>query len=153
MIVVSLQDTQQIAQLSEAFQEALVYVEKHKSDDTPDGKVEFDGTAMYAIYQTRPSKAMKDNPRFEAHKRYADVQFLVEGEEYMGWAPFASLEPTDDYNDTKDVVHGTVAPGEFTLLKYGAGQAVILFPEDAHAPGVAIDEPAHTKKIIVKVAL
>ena len=36
---------------------------------------------------------------------------------------------------------------------FSAGQAALLYPSDAHAPGLADGELAPVKKIVVKIAL
>src|SRR5262245_49167940 len=68
----------------------------------PDGKYELDGQNVFAIvqrYQTRP----KEKCAWEAHRKYADVQFVLSGAERMGWAPISGLTVRDPYNAEKDV--------------------------------------------------
>ena len=43
--------------------------------------------------------------------------------------------------------------GEGEFLRLDAGTFVILAPQDAHMPGMAVDEPAPVKKVVVKVLI
>ena len=38
----------------------------------------------------------------EAHREFLDVQYILEGNEVMGWAPVDTLTPTEEYNAAKD---------------------------------------------------
>jgi biofilm protein TabA len=119
---------------------------------TADGRHDIDGDALYALvqrYRTRSAAGMQ----LEAHRRYIDVQFIARGREVIHWAPLASLsEVTLPYDTTKDA--GLFAlPAATVPLRLVAGQFAILFPDDAHAPCCAWDEPEDVLKVVVKVAV
>lgn len=84
----------------------------------------------------------------EAHREYLDIQYIVEGQETMGWAPLEALTPADEFNTTKDT--GMYA-GPVDFMRIGAGCCYVVFPEDAHMPGVHLDEPSEFKKLVVKL--
>jgi len=65
----------------------------------------------------------------------------------------ALLEPSDPYDEEKDAVLGAVPAGEWTPVRLAAGQAMVLYPSDAHAPGLAAGEPAAAKKVVLKIAV
>ena len=119
---------------------------------TADGRHDIDGDALYALvqrYRTRSAAGMQ----LEAHRRYIDVQFIACGREVIHWAPLATLsEVTLPYDTTKDA--GLFAlPAATVPLRLVAGQFAILFPDDAHAPCCAWDEPEDVLKVVVKVAV
>ena len=116
-----------------------------------DGKIEIDGDRIFAIVQ-RYETAATDQPAFEFHKKYIDVQYLVSGEEIIGWAPSHRMTITHDYDPSKDICFGSV-PGRWTPLLLQAGQAAVLFPEDGHAPKLAAGLPGRVMKIVIKIAL
>jgi YhcH/YjgK/YiaL family protein len=99
--------------------------------------------AMVADYETRP----RDLVPFEAHRRHIDVQAVVSGIEALGVTPLHAIAP-EPYDEAKDILFGA-GRGEYFAL--GPGRFAILFPQDAHAPGVALDQPQRVRKIIVKV--
>ncbi len=84
----------------------------------------------------------------EAHKNFLDIQYVLEGEEYMGWAPVDTLTLDGEFNTEKDV--GKYS-GDCQYMRIPAGYCYIVFPEDAHAPGVHLDAPLTERKIIVKL--
>lgn len=118
--------------------------------NTPVGRQEIDGENVYAIvqkYTTKPAEQAK----FEAHRKYIDIQFLFAGKESILWAPLSAMKKvTMPFDEKKDAALYALVP-EGWPLHLTAGQFTILFPEDAHAPGCAWGEPAEAIKVVVKV--
>ncbi len=113
----------------------------------PPGRHEIDGDRVYAMvseYCTKPPEA----GRWEAHRRYLDLQFLQRGAERVGRGPLERFE-TGPYDEAKDVAF-LRGSGEFVTL--GAGDFLIVWPHEAHMPQIAVDGPAAVKKIVVKIA-
>jgi YhcH/YjgK/YiaL family protein len=150
MIVTDFDSLKAQIALSQNLKTALDWLDTARQQDLPDGRVEIDGNRVYALVQSYVSKP---EPRFEAHQRYLDIQYLAGGKELFGWADVRALIPADPYNPEKDVVKGAVPEALASFVRLGAGQMAIVWPEDAHAPGVADGGPAPVKKIVVKVAL
>ncbi len=51
--------------------------------------------------------------------------------------------------------HGTLLSfsGEGDFLALGPGDFMLLFPEDAHMPRIAVGAPAPVRKVVVKIAV
>ena len=86
----------------------------------------------------------------EAHKNFLDIQYIPEATETMGWAPIEKLEVAKEYNDVKDA---WLFAGECDLVDIRPGYCYVVYPEDAHAPGVHRDEVKEYSKIVVKLPL
>ena len=84
----------------------------------------------------------------EAHKNFLDIQYIPEETETMGWAPIEKLEVAKPYNDVKDVWH---FEGDCDLIDIRPGYCYVVYPEDAHAPGVHRQEAKEYNKIVVKL--
>jgi biofilm protein TabA len=153
MIVTDLTHLSQQASPFPRLQTALEFLKNADLQDLPDGRVEIEGSQIYALVQTYNSKPENSNPRFEAHLRYLDIQYIATGNELIGWAPLDQFVPENSYNPEKDVVKGLVRPEAITFVRLSAGQAAILYPEDAHAPGLADGDSSPVKKIVVKVSI
>ncbi|MHB1319761.1 MAG: YhcH/YjgK/YiaL family protein [Anaerolineae bacterium] len=151
MIIAKIEQLADQAAYSAAMRRGMEWLVSVLGQALPDGRVEIDGAEVYALVQSYTGKPHSDQPRFEAHRRYIDVQAVIAGEESFGWAPIEALQPTDVYSQDKDVVHGTVAADRAVFVPLHAGEAMILYPSDAHAPGLALDEPIPVKKIVLKV--
>ena len=81
-----------------------------------------------------------------------DIQYIVSGEEILGWAPAGRMVISEAYDTEKDVCFGTVPKGEITPVYLQAGQVAVLYPEDGHAPKLAAGSPSAVIKIVVKIA-
>ncbi len=100
-------------------------------------------------YATKPVDAAK----FEAHRKYIDIQYIHSGRETILWAPLATMqEETMAYNEAKEAALFKLVP-DTTALHLSAGHFAILFPEDAHAPCVewGVSEPVF--KVVIKVSV
>ena len=115
---------------------------------TPEGRIDITDTC-YAIVSAYTT-ASRDAKEYESHRKYIDVQMLIEGREYIEVAPIGSLEVTQDYSAEKDVLfYANSRRGDDLLLE--PGKPVILMPEDGHMPGVACSAPMAVKKVVVKI--
>lgn len=90
----------------------------------------------------------KEEKLCEAHRKYLDVQYIVEGEETVGWAPLETLTLEGEFNTEKDI--GRYA-GPVDCMRIGAGYCYVVFPEDAHMPGIHLDQPHAFKKMVMKL--
>ncbi|MBI4745345.1 MAG: YhcH/YjgK/YiaL family protein [Deltaproteobacteria bacterium] len=116
-----------------------------------DGRVDIDGDRVFALVQQYET-IKTDTPKFEYHRKYIDIQYIVSGEEVIGWAPAERMTVTEEYDGNKDICFGTAPKGEMTPVYLKSGQLTVLYPEDAHAPKLAAGKPSHVFKIVVKVA-
>ena len=153
MIIAKLEDLSRQIPASARLRQALDYLNTTRSANLSDGRYEIDGDRVYALVQSYQTLPVDENAKYEAHRRYIDVQFITSGVECMGWAPLEKMQISKEYQPEKDVCLGTCPPTSATLTRVDAGAAAIFFPEDAHAPKLACGEPAQVKKIVVKVAL
>jgi len=149
MILLDLRNASELPSLP-GFRAAVEFLMNCPADH-PDGTVEIDGRNVYAIIQSYETRQEKDAPRFEAHRRYIDIQYLLDGSELMGWAPLDKVSVTEPYNETKDILFGTVDAAASAFTFFSSGQAIVLFPSDAHAPGLAKGRPHSVKKVVVKI--
>lgn len=135
---------------SPGLRKALDFLRRPGAAALPDGKYEVDGDRVFALvqrYETLPG----GEPKFEAHRKYVDVQYIAAGEEIIGWAPLGSMVLSEPYDPAKDVCFGRACG--WTPLRLGEGMLAVLWPEDAHAPRLAAGKPERVVKIVVKVAV
>jgi biofilm protein TabA len=152
MIVTDLEHLSEQAGLTPALAKGLAFLQGIAADaNTTGGRVEIDGQHVYALFQSY--ETLVGEPRFEAHRRYIDIQYIAEGVEVIGWAPVDALIVTEPYDPAKDAAFGCVPAEQITAVRLDAGQLAVLYPSDAHAPKLASGAPARVKKIVVKVAL
>lgn len=111
------------------------------------GRYELDGDNIFYMvqsYDTDPDKTIS-----EAHKKYIDIQYMVEGEEIIGVADISSEKELTEAKEENDVWFYNCKTEPLTL---SAGKYMVLYPNDLHCPGVATNGTALTcRKVVVKV--
>ena len=129
---------------------ALVYA-RDVAHDVADGRIEIDGDRLYAsvaAYETGP----KEERRFEGHRRYIDVQVLLEGEERIEVSLDKDLPTLEAYDGKRDVMF--LKPPQFAAaLVMKPGYFGVFYPHDIHRPGCHLQEKCRVRKIVMKVAV
>lgn len=115
----------------------------------PDGRYELEGDRLFAMVQRYATRPIEQG-RWEAHRRYIDIQYIAEGQERIGHAMLQTLRVTEAYDEAKDVMF---LEGEGSFLTASAGQFAVFYPHDAHMPSLAVQSPQQVLKIVFKVAV
>ncbi|BCR06890.1 DUF386 domain-containing protein [Desulfuromonas versatilis] len=148
MVIDSLDNAARYAGLGQGIARALEYLAATDLAAAADGRYEIDGERIFAMIQSYPTKPPEQG-FWEAHRRYVDVQYVVSGTERFGYANLAGLQ-AKPYDEQRDLV---VLEGTGDFFEVGAGSFVILFPQDAHMPGLQAGAAQQVKKVVVKVAV
>jgi YhcH/YjgK/YiaL family protein len=129
---------------------AFDYLKTLNPDSLAIGRYNLSGDDLYAMVSEYVSKNEED-AKFEAHRKYADIQYVISGEEKIGLEPLNESGISVPYNEAKDVAFYNIASKNFRM----ANQKVffVFFPQDAHCPGVKISENRKVKKLVIKVKL
>lgn len=116
----------------------------------PEGKQSLDGENAFLIFKKYESKDTK-GALMEAHNRYWDIMYMVEGEETVYVKPRKHLTKiVQEYQESGDAMLAELDK-DCTPVRLSAGQFLILFPEDAHCPERDCDTKQQVKKIIGKL--
>lgn len=148
MIFDSIKHCEAYKSLSPAFKAAFEFLEDEKTASLPVGRYDIDSSRVYAMVQA-PALKDWDAGKWEAHRRYADIQYIMEGEETMGFACIDTLKETEAYSSEKDVLF---CEGEGSRAVARPGDFMVFFPQDAHKPCIRSTVDTD-KKIVVKVLL
>ncbi|MEA4889350.1 MAG: YhcH/YjgK/YiaL family protein [Clostridiaceae bacterium] len=149
MIIDHIRNAAQYSGISQGLKDGLDYLAQTDFSKLAAGRYELAGDRLYAMVQEYDSK-MPAEGKWEAHRRYIDIQYLVSGREIIGYADIETLEPAKDYDTVKDC---QILRGQGSDLVLEPGMFMILLPQDAHMPGLAADRPAAVRKVVVKVRL
>lgn len=121
-------------------------------DTFPTEKVVLDGKKVF-INPCNTETHAAEGASFEAHKFYADVMCMIEGEETIYVKNTNDLsEITTEYDDVKDRFFAKM-DADSTPVRLTAGSFCVLFPQDAHAPGCHTEGPHKILKLVGKVQL
>ena len=143
--MVKLHNLQDLTRYATVPQEALAFVQS-MTVDTPDGRYDF-GADCFVNVMHCDTKA--GSAPMEAHEKFIDVQMVLEGEEKIYVADKAPLAVVTPYDETKDIAFYAWESAEAVI--YRSGEAVILYPAEAHLPGRAVSEPMTIKKAVLKL--
>lgn len=133
--------------LCEGLDKAFSFLASDVAPLLAEGRHEIDGGALFAIISTSQT-IPKDAEPYEVHRNYLDVHMVLEGEEWMGYAPRETLHEVRAYDPKEDCA---LLEGDGSWIRVTPGMFVVFGPNDAHQPSVALKEPNRVRKIVVKV--
>lgn len=149
MIKDSLKYANNYYNLSENIKKGFIWLESNDLQNLPDGRYEIDKNIVYASIQTYETK---DDAKYESHKKYIDIQYMIKGCEKIGVTSLDNCSTCIDYDIVKDLEFYNINCTE-EFLKLKEGDFMIFFPQDAHKPSISIDSKTTVKKVVVKVAI
>ncbi len=136
--------------LSENINLAIEYLIKTDFCNVEPGRYEVFEDKVFAMvsqYTTR----LKNTGKLEAHKKYLDIQYIVCGNELIGYSNIDGLKILHEYDMEKDICFLEGTAKDFLLLE--EGDFAVFWPEDAHMPCISPQKPSSVKKVVVKVRL
>jgi YhcH/YjgK/YiaL family protein len=148
MILSSLTQSARYASLHPLFRRAFDYIRETDLYALSPGRYNVAGDDLIAIVE-HVSGRTKEMARLEAHRRYIDIQLVLEGDETMGWKPLADCyNPVGEHSIDRDIRFFLDAPASWVAVP--PEHFCIFFPEDAHAPLVG---NGPIRKVIFKIAV
>lgn len=151
MIKNSLKYTKNYYNLSEKIKLGLEFLETHDLKAMENGQYEILGEDVFINIQEYTSKPETDG-KWEAHRKYIDIQVLIKGSEKIGVGEIQDFTTTEAYNEEKDVEFLTTNSSQ-QFITMRENDYIILYPYDVHMPQISIDKPTAVKKAVVKVSL
>jgi YhcH/YjgK/YiaL family protein len=135
--------------LAPRLKQAIDYLRRTDLTAIPLGRLDLDGDQLFALVQEYTTRT-PENCAWESHRRYIDLQYVVQGAERMGYVTLARAREREAYDAARDVAF--YEPGE-DYVTIEAGMLAIFGPEDVHAPCGAAGKPRPVRKIVVKAAV
>lgn len=129
------------------FAKGFEYLKNTDFSKVENGKYELQGEDLFAIvnsYETEPREVRK----WEAHRKYIDIQYMVSGIEEMAVAPLHYMKTIQPYQAENDYA---LFEGHGETITFPAGFFTIFFPTDVHMPNLIHREACHVKKVVLKV--
>lgn len=148
MILSTLADVDRFVALPHRFMEAFDFLRGTDMKALAPGKHVIDGDKLFAIVEHCAGRT-REEAKLECHRRYIDIQLVLEGVDEMGWKPVAEcVDPATDYDEARDIRFFNDSPSSWVSTP--AGSFCIFFPDDAHAPLVS---SGHIRKVVMKIAV
>lgn len=124
------------------------FLKKYPMESLADGRHELG----MGIYVNVGSNVVFGEGKFEVHRRYADIQLVIDGSERMEWEHLDDLQNATEYSEAKDIqffAQCIVAPIELNVYK---GNFALFYPQDGHKPGLRLNHDS-CRKAVFKIPL
>lgn len=149
MIVDSINNFEMYTFLNAKFNLVLDFLKQNDLNKIAVGKYAIEGDNIYVAVQDYQTKELKDG-KLEAHKKYIDIQYVIEGEERIGYSDISKTIPQTDYNKEKDIIF---LNGDAEFITANKDNFFIFYPQDAHMPSIATNIPSFVKKAVFKIQI
>lgn len=116
----------------------------------PLGKQKLEGEHLFVSVDEYTTKS-KSETKYESHKKYIDIQYIIDGEELIGLATLDKVKITEPYDSSRDIIFYEYDGGNY--VKTTPNNFVIFFPEDAHRPMMKLNDNLKVRKIVVKIMI
>ena len=111
-----------------------------------DGTYEVDGFDLR--YNLMTYELNHGFEKFEAHRDFIDIQFMVEGSEIMGFNQLDQVEEFEAHPEGDIWFYH----GEMDAVTVEGDKFALFFPNDAHAPGIMPPSgPCKVRKCVFKI--
>lgn len=148
MIFSALTDADRCLDLHPLFARAFKFLRSTDLMALAPGRHAIQGEQIFVIVEACAGRTRAE-AKLECHRRYIDIQLVLEGIDEMGWKPLSEcVNPATDYIEARDIRFFNDAPSSWIATP--AGSFCLFFPEDAHAPLVST---GFIRKVVVKIAV
>lgn len=151
MIFDNIKNCEQYYSLNKNFKKAFEFLLNTDLKNFKDDRYYIEDDVIYANVQSMKTKKIEDK-KWEAHRDYIDIQFVISGREKMGFGLKKDFTKTiSAYDKNKDI---EFLDGEiFNFIDVFENNFVIFYPNDVHAPMLSVDDEINIKKVIVKIKI
>ena len=122
---------------------------KTLSSSTPAGHYKIDDNNYANVDEYKPKPI--DSCKFEAHKKYIDIQMVLEGEEQIHITN-TDLQISEEYNTEKDIMFFVNTDNNVDKIDLKPFKFVFIYPNEAHKPQIKTSTD-YIKKVVVKIAV
>ena len=150
MIFSSINKLDDFAAYPQVIKEALLYLKETDILSLAPGRYDICGDLVYALVQDIET-CSKKTKKPEVHREYIDIQYVVTGEECIGYCSLDnSLLPVISKPDN-DIYFFTDNLALENFVNLRAGDFCIFFPYDIHRPGCISKASGKVRKVVVKL--
>lgn len=135
--------------ISESLQRGFEWLRVQDLKNIECGQYEIDGKKIYANIQEYETKT---EANYESHRKYIDIQYMIEGKELVGVTDISNCQTVETYNEERDLEFFSITRSEH-YEELSEGEFLVFFPQDAHKPSMACETKSKVKKVVVKILI
>lgn len=151
MIKDTIKNTIFYSNLNENFKIAFDFLKNTDLTNLKSGKHFIKDEEIFVNIDSYTTKSI-DETKFEAHKKYIDIQFMIEGSELIAVSDVNLLKTLTAYDEIKDIEFFK-SKKTVQFVELNTNDFVILYPQDAHRPCICNEAPQKIKKAVIKIKL
>lgn len=129
---------------------AFEFLKNTTLDTLSVGKHILDGENVFISVMEGPVKK-KEDAKWEAHRKYIDIQYVISGKETMGVVALDKSKIIDSFNTEKDIAFYTADEKDAAYHEANPKVFLVFFPADVHRPSIKIEGCDTDKKLVVKI--
>lgn len=149
MILDKLENADLYKNINKRLSVAFEFLQSMDFNIIDNGKIEIAGKDIFAVISEYHTKSSKES-ELEGHRKYIDVQYMIEGKELIDYSALGEQQISVAYNKENDIIF---YKGKGDFISLDAGSFAVFFPGDLHQPCIFIDKPALVRKVVVKVKI
>lgn len=147
MIIDDLKSFHKYVILNEKFKKVFEFLKDNRLEDMAAGSYEIDGRDIFVNIDNYKTKEISLP---EAHRKYIDIQIVLNGHEKIGYAPILQGKTEIQYDDEKDI---EFLKAECEYIKAYSGRFFIFYPQDIHQPCITDETESDVKKAVFKIKI
>ena len=154
MILDRIENAGLYSNINEGINKVFEFAAGITSDTYPTERLYLDGEKLFINFPIYEAHCKKDGMT-EAHRKYIDIMYMVEGSETIYVKNVNALKNvTKEYDLESDALLASIDE-DASAIRLEEGSFIVLFPGDAHAPACKVDgaKDGKIKKLIGKVLL
>lgn len=146
MVTSSLENYEQYI-ANDRIRQAFKFLKNTNLLDLEVGKHIIDGDKIFALVQNYSTKD-QNLCKYESHKRYIDIQYIVSGKEKISYTNIKNLKLKNEDKENDKILYEDTLGNEFIINE---GEFVVFYPEDGHKACIKVNKEESVKKIVLKV--
>lgn len=156
MIYDKIDNLEMYANLHPHFIEAFAYLKQLIAETADSGRHDMPNcdvaNAVFANVNSYTTRMLTDTDQMEIHRKYIDIQIILDGQEIIYLPTTDELISTKAYDDAGDyeLVKSPIDMENIRLVMR-PNTFAIFFTNEPHMPGIAHGKPGSVHKIIGKV--
>ncbi len=152
MIIDSVKNAEIYTRINPNLKVALDFIKTHDISSMEPGRYPLAEGDVLVIIKKGYSTKNEEQCKWENHRDFLDIQYLLYGREKIGYCPVSRMQAKTPYDPESDkTLYNSTDEGFYTRLF--PGDFVILFPDDVHMTLISDGEATINNKAVIKVKI
>ena len=149
MIIDSIDNSGLYEKVNESFAKVFEIL-KTLDENTQPQKIVIDEGNVWINVQKIGERPAVDQQKFEEHRKFIDVHYIVHGKESFGYCNTDRVKVVIPYSEEKDI---EFSEGEISKVYLSAGDFCVTYPHDAHMPSMENLSDGTMTRAVAKIRL